>query len=106
MDFEDVELVGTGDRRCLGLLRVQAVKLRVVMKRAEVGVAASPHRVPEPCFPGFTKGIQGFRLSFQAAVQTSRVVKNRGFVSAQGNSEDRVFRNHFRLSRHWLYFFL
>ena len=57
------------------------------MKKDEVRVAAGPHRVPEPRFPGFAQRIQGLRLSFQAAVQTSGIVKNRGFVGAQSNSQ-------------------
>src|SRR6266571_2472382 len=69
------------------LLRVQAVKLRVIMKKDEVRVAAGPYRVPESRFPGFAQCIQGLRLSFQVAVQTSRIVKNRGLVGAQSNSQ-------------------
>src|SRR5882762_8297044 len=79
----DAELVRSGGGRRCGLLRVQAVELRVAMKNGEVRVAASPNRVSEPRFPGFAQGIQGLLLSIQAAVHTSRVIENRGFVGAQ-----------------------
>jgi hypothetical protein len=81
------ELVGTGGGGCGGFFRVQALKLRVAMKKGEVRVAASPHRVSVPRFPGFVQGIRGFWLSLQGAVYASGVVENRGFVGAQGDGQ-------------------
>src|SRR5580692_12829067 len=80
-------LVRTGGRRRLRLCRVQTVELRFVVKRDEIRITPSPRGVLEPRLPGLTQGIQGFRLSLQLAVQTSRIVKNRSFVGAQSNRQ-------------------
>src|SRR5579872_4889917 len=70
-----------------GLLGVQAVKLRLVVQRDEIRIAASPGGILEARLPGLMQGIHGIRLSVQFAVETSRIVKNGGFIGAQGNRE-------------------
>ena len=55
---------------------------------AQVRVAAGPHGILGTGFPGFAQGIQGFRLFFSGrSSYARRVVENRGFVRAQGDSQ-------------------
>ena len=53
MDFEEIDLMGTGGGWRLRFCRVETVKLRFVVKKDEVRITPSPCGVLEPRLPGF-----------------------------------------------------